>query len=114
MDDLWTEIKYCMKTLDRAVVDLKERGIAAAQSEHDYRIKLASRILQLRAEGIPVTILSDVARGEPETAKLKLQRDIAESLCKSCEEGINVNKKKLEILKEQNKQEWGQAGRERG
>jgi hypothetical protein len=111
MNDLWEEIKYCLKTLDKAVVDLKERGIAAAQAEHDYRVKLANRLLQLRAEGLPVTIISDIARGEPETAKLKLQRDIAESLCKSCEEGINVNKHKLKIISEQNKQEWGQAGR---
>lgn len=113
MNDLWSEIQYCLKTLDKAVVDLKERGIKAAQAEHDYRVKLASRLLQLRAEGFPVTILSDVARGEPETAKLKLERDIAESLYESCNEGINVYKRKLTILSEQNKQEWGQAGREK-
>lgn len=113
MNDLWQEIQYCLKTLDKSVVELKERGVKAAQAEHDYRVKLASRLLQLRAEGLPVTILSDVARGEPETAKLKMERDIAESLCKSCEEGINVNKHKLKIISEQNKQEWGQAGRER-
>ena len=53
----------------------------------------------------------DIAKGEPDTAKLRLDRDITESLYKSCLEGINVYKVKLRVLENQLEREWGQAKR---
>lgn len=52
----------------------------AAQAEHDYRVALASKILEMRADGHPATIMSDVCRGNKHIAKLKLDRDIAQGM----------------------------------
>ncbi|RLB94077.1 MAG: hypothetical protein DRH26_02305, partial [Deltaproteobacteria bacterium] len=46
-----------------------------AQTEHDYRVALAVKITELRTEGTPVTIMSDLCRGYKPIAKLKLDRD---------------------------------------
>ena len=40
-------------------------------------------MLRLRAEGVPVTIISDLCRGNEKIADLKLKRDIAETLYES-------------------------------
>ena len=60
----------------------------SAQKEHDYRIALASKITQLRAEGVPATIMSDLCRGDKNIAKLKLDRDIAKGISDACKQAI--------------------------
>jgi hypothetical protein len=110
--DLWKEIMYYSDTLEKAIRELKDRGANYARCEHDYRVRLSKRLTELRADGEKVTHLADIAKGEPETAKLRMERDIAECLYKSCLEGINVYKVKIKILESQLQREWGQAGRE--
>jgi hypothetical protein len=98
---------YISETLERAIRELKERGAKYAQAEHDYRVRLSSRLTALRSDGQAVTHLADIAKGEPETAKLRLERDIAESLYKTCLEAINVYKVKIRVLESQLQREWG-------
>jgi len=105
--ELWEEIRLEQKLLDRAISELKPRGRAKAQTEHDYRVALSKRLTVLRAEGAAVTHLADIAKGEPEIAKLRLERDIAESLYESAQEAINVQKLKIRILESQLSREWG-------
>lgn len=105
--ELWQEILDEQRLLDRTVRELKPRGKARAQAEHDYRVALSKRLLILRAEGNAVTHLADIAKGEPEIAELRLQRDIADSLYQSALESINVQKLKIRILEGQLSREWG-------
>lgn len=105
--ELWEEIINIKVILEKSVAELKERGIAMAKAEKDYRVKLAHRTLVLRSEGYPVTVLGDVVRGEEEVAELRYKRDVAEALYKSCIEGINVYKLNLKILESQYQREWG-------
>lgn len=95
--------------LDKAVTQLGIRGRNYAQAEHDYKVALSKRILEHRAEGMPVTIISDVCRGEPEIARLRLERDIAEVVYKSALEAINSYKLQIRILDAQVEREWGRA-----
>jgi hypothetical protein len=113
MNDLWQEIQYNTRVLEDAIRDLKVRGKNYAQCEHDYKVRLSMRLTELRAQGQPVTHLADIAKGEPDTAKLRMERDIAESLYESCKEGLQVYKLKLRLLEGQLQREWGQAGREK-
>lgn len=104
--ELWCEIKVELALLDRAVRELKPRGQKKAQTEHDYRVALSQRLTVLRAEGNPVTHLADIAKGEENIAKLRLERDIAESLYESAQESINVEKLKIRVLEGQLNREW--------
>ena len=60
----------------------------AAHTEHDYRVALAIKVLTLRAEGMPATIMADVSRGDKPIAKLKLDRDIAKGMADACRQAI--------------------------
>jgi hypothetical protein len=113
MNDLWPEIQRNIDILDSSIGSLRKRGQNYAKYEHDYRVMLSKRLTELRAEGNPVTHLADIAKGEPEIAKARMERDIAESLYQSCLEGINFTKLKLRLLEGQLSREWTQAGREK-
>lgn len=64
--------------LQRAVEDEMRRAAGAlADAERAYRGALAQKILELRAEGEPVTIVSDLARGEKRVRDLRHARDVA-------------------------------------
>ena len=104
---MWQAIEEELKLLDAAVKALKPRGQKKAQTERDYRVALSKRLLELRAAGQPVTHLLEIAKGEPEIADKRLQRDIAESLYESAQEAINVQKLKIRVLENQLSREWG-------
>ena len=55
---------------------------------------------------MPVTIISDVCRGQPRIAKLKIDRDIAESTYQSIIESINSQKLAIRVLEAQIAREW--------
>lgn len=105
--ELWDEICLEMKMLDRAVKELKPRGRNKAETEHAYRMALSKRLTELRAAGQPVTHLLDIAKGEETIARMRLERDLAESMYESAQEVINVQKLKIRILEGQLSREWG-------
>lgn len=87
--------------LTSALKEFKTRGRDYARAYKNYRIKVAQKLLQLKAEGMPVTIAYDIARGDEEVAKAKEQEIITETLYKSCQEAINTYKLQIKILQEQ-------------
>jgi hypothetical protein len=86
------------KLLDGVITQLKIRGRKMAETEADYRSALAQKILQLRAEGFPATIMSDVVRGDREVAKLRLVRDIAKTEYEVANEMLQVLKLQIRVL----------------
>ena len=105
-EDLIQEIGAKSALLDTAIKQLGIRGRAYAQAEHDYRVAMRKTILEERAKGTPVTIISDVCRGDPEVAKLRLERDIAKTVYESAQEAINGFKLQIRILDSQIEREW--------
>jgi hypothetical protein len=80
------------------ITELKKRGRKMAETEADYRSALAQKILQLRAESFPVTIMNDVCRGDREVAKLRLVRDIAKTEYEVASEMLQVLKLQIRVL----------------
>lgn len=104
--DLVIELQGKVTMLDKALQQLGNRGRAYAQAEMDYRIGLAQKILTERDKGTPVTIISDVCRGDRGIAKLKFERDVAETVYKSAMEAINTFKLQIKIIENQIDREW--------
>lgn len=98
MQDLLNELTKQRKTLDRAIAALVDRGKEKAEAERDYRVVLAKEILIQRDAGMPVTIISDVCRGNKEIAELKMKRDIAETMWETCLQKIYSCKINIGIL----------------
>ena len=109
MNDLINEIGQKSRMLDAAIRELGTRGRAYAQAEHDYRIALAEKTLLERDKGTPVTICSDVCRGDRKIAKLRFERDVAEAVYKSALEAIQSIKLQIRILDNQVVRERGHA-----
>lgn len=104
--DLINEVKREMDTLSAACVELRKRGENKANTEREYRVALAEKILIERTNGTPVTIISDICRGDRQIAKLKYERDIADTLYDTCKEGINATKLRLKIMENQIDREY--------
>lgn len=96
--------------LTGALSEYKKRGQDYAKAYRDYRVKVAQKLLELKAGGMPVTISYDIARGNEEVAKAKEQEIITECLYKSCQEAINVYKLKIKILQSQINNDYGNGG----
>ena len=96
--------------LTSALSEYKKRGQDYAKAYKNYRVKVAQKLLQLKAEGMPVTISYDIARGDEEVANAKEQEIITECLYKSCQEAVKVYKLKIKILQAQINNDYGNGG----
>lgn len=101
MQDLLNELNLHRGNLNLAIKELKARGQNKAEAEKNYRVALAKEMLKLRTEGTPVTIISDLCRGNESIATLKMQRDIADSLYESNMQAIYNYKLNIDILQNQ-------------
>ncbi len=104
--DLLNELWKINELLTKALEQYKQRGREYAKAYRDYRVLLAQELLKLKADGMPVTIAYDIARGTEEVAKAKEQEIISESLYNSCQEAINTYKLQIKILQEQINKEY--------
>ena len=86
--------------LTSALSEYKVRGKEYAKAYKNYRVLLSQELLKLKAEGMPVTICNDLARGKKEVAEAKEQEIITECLYKSCQEAIQTYKLQIKILQE--------------
>lgn len=75
---------------------LRDSARQFAGAEEQYRVALAKRIVELRADGEAATVCADLARGTVEVARLRRERDIAEGVYKALEHAAwrhNQNRK---------------------
>lgn len=108
--ELIDEVRTKSAALDKAISQLVPKGRERAQTERDYRVALRKKILSERAQGTPVTIISDVCRGDPEIAGLRFEKDMAETMYDAVKEAINGYKLQIRILDAQIEREWGRSG----
>lgn len=109
MVDPISEVWRRAEMLEVALKECKNRGRAAAEAEQKYRVKLAEKILELRDQKLPATLIGDLARGDKEVSKLKLERDIAEVVYENAQEAMLVYRKQIEVLRDQIDREWKNA-----
>lgn len=99
MEDL-IQLKQLNEYLTAALSEFKTRGKEYAKAYKNYRMLLSQELLKLKAEGMPVTIAYDIARGVEKVANAKEQEIITECLYKSCQEAIQTYKLQIKILQE--------------
>lgn len=95
--------------LDREVEAMRNSGVQLARNEAEYRKALRVLVLSERQKGTPVTVISDICRGEPRIASLREARDCSEAIYRASQEAINVLKLRIRVLDAQMGREWGQA-----
>lgn len=108
MNDLVSELQHKLKLINKAIDTLAKNGQRMAEAEMNYRIELAKEILIQRDNGVPVTIISDICRGNQKIAKLKFERDTAEVVYQSNLEAIMAWKLEAKMIENQIAREWSQ------
>ena len=113
MDGLaaYQDLEDVQAELFAEVGKMEQAGVQLARNEAEYRKELAKEMLRRRADGMAVSMLSDVCRGDARIAGLKLQRDCSDAIYSASKERINVLKLRLRILQAQMKREWSDIPR---
>ena len=87
--------------LDKAPAEINKQAKAYAEAEREYRQALSIEIMKLKADGMAVSILGDVARGN--VSDLKYKRDLAQGLFKGAIESKRALEAELSALQSLNK-----------
>lgn len=113
--DTYQELQEEKDLLDKLIHYLRENNKKLAQAEHDYRLALSKKILELHTQGytgeikgkkidtdsVAWTSCDLLARGLPEVASLRLDRDIKKGEKNATQEKIYQTKKNIDILKDE-------------
>lgn len=97
--EVWNELSDCIKQLKEALEDMPKKIVEYALTEKDYRIAKAKKILELKQEGYPATLIIDLAKGDELIAELCCKRDIAKEMLKTGYEFIEVKRSEQSSLK---------------
>lgn len=112
--DLYNELQVRIKELNTSIKSLRNTGREYAEAYTQYRIKLAQKLVELKNDGMPVTIAYDVARGDKEIAKAKYNEIAKEAVYKANQEAINSIKLQIRVIESQLSREYGNVRNWRG
>ena len=104
--ELFAERNRIKKSLDNSIQKSVENGRDAAKKTFAYRTLLSQTILELKAEGMQISILEKVARGDTDVAQAELDMNIAEVLYRASLENIMAQKKLLDSIESDIKREY--------
>lgn len=104
--DLLNELQAKINELNISIKSLRNTGREYAKSYTEYRIKLAEKLVELKNDGMPVTIAYDVARGDKEIAKAKYNEIAKEAIYKANQEAIQSIKLQIRVIEGQINREW--------
>lgn len=90
------EIYAASQRLSKSADALFELGRERAETERDYRSRLAQEMMRLKAEGLQVTLIPDVARGN--LSEYLFKRDLAEVRFKAGIEAADAIKVQVSAL----------------
>lgn len=107
MDNPTITLVKLRQELRQLVTELESAGVKAAQAERTYRINAAKAMLLLKQDGVPVTLIMELVKGDERVAEYRFNRDVADVRYKTTQERINAVKREITIVSEQINREWG-------
>ena len=105
--DLVNELEKMQDQLKKSLKKLRLNGIEQAKCEKEYKIAVNKKALELKADGMPVTLIQQVIYGYEDIAELRFKRDSAEVIYNANQEAINCLKLQMRLIEEQIKREQG-------
>lgn len=107
MNDLVEDVFKLKDELNASIKLLKTNGSKLAMAERDYKITLRTEALKLRENGMAIGLIDLIIYGVPDVAKLRFERDVADTIYKTNLEHINTTKLQLRVIENQIQREWG-------
>lgn len=106
--DLIRKVFELQDQLSEEVRTMHKYGIEYAKAKREFLISMAEAELKLRDEGVPATLVKDIAKGQ--TANKRFSMDAAEVVYNTAQESINATKLAIKMMNDQIKREWGNDG----
>lgn len=110
--DLFIERERVKNEMNRSLKRAYESGLEFAQKTAEYRVALAQKILQLKSDGVQISILEKTAKGDKDVAAIEFEMNSAEVLYKAAQENVNVQKRYFDSIEADIKREIYQGTRE--
>ena len=105
--DLYTTLEELKNDLNTSIKSLRITATEYAEAYKNYRVLLAKKLLQLRNDGMPITLASDIARGDEDIASAKMVEIKKEAIYKANQESINAIKLQIKVVENQITREIG-------
>ena len=96
LTDITKEIYESAKRLSKGPAELFVLARKAAETERTYRRELAIEIMKLRLEGLPATLIGDIAKGN--CSDRKWARDLAEAEWTAGRDGLKALQAQINAL----------------
>lgn len=96
----WMQLQNLYDEIEQEIEELRQHEYEAAQYEREYRMQVSMKTARERMQGTPVTIISDLIRGDAPIADSKLLWKKAEADAKASQHLIFLKKDKSEMLLE--------------
>lgn len=103
------QLNNLQKSLDETISLMSKQGKELSECERDYKIALMEEVLKLRDDGMAATLINLVVYGVPRVAKLRQERDFAQSRYEVSKEKIMSLKLNIRVLEGIVEREWGRA-----
>lgn len=101
-------------SLETSLKRAYENGISAAEKTRTYRIALAQKMLELKEQGVQISILEKLAKGSEQVSRAEFEMNVAEVKYTASKENIMAQKKLLDSIEDDIKREYYKEGNYNG
>lgn len=108
--ELYGEREQIKKLLNNSNMRAYENGMEAAEKTRAYRMILSQKVMELKAEGMQISILKELAKGSEEVANAEFEMNVAEVKYKASNENIMIQKKLLDSIEADINREYHSRG----
>ena len=99
--DLFTQILNIGSENKQIIERMRNSGIEAASFDRSYKMARAQKMLELRASGMPASMVEKAAEGDDGVSNLRFKAECAAASQAADKELIQNNKKIMDALKSQ-------------
>ena len=110
--DLYAEERELRSRLDRFIKEYRELGAEHARRDREYYTAKAAKTLELRDQGMPVTVISQVVKGLSPVAEARERMLVSETMARAALEAVMSTKLQIKLVDSQLQREYSnpQAG----
>ena len=116
-DQVISSLNKSYSALYRATEEMNELATNEAEAERAYKVALAQRMLELKADGQSITLIPKLAEGDKLVADLKFKYNVASEVYRihrakinSYKTAVNKNQSELGIVKAEYQYATAQEG----
>ena len=104
--DLFKERARIKSSLETSLSRAYDNGIDSAEKTRLYRIVLAQKMLELKEQGVQISILEKLAKGSEQVSRAEFEMNVAEVKYTASKENIMAQKKLLDSIEDDIKREY--------